>query len=82
MRGTQTGRESGLVDAVPVSGYGQYVKRRDVESALRGLGWALLKHGGKHDLWAHPDKTKRIVVPRHTEIKEHLARSILRQAAE
>jgi len=58
------------------------VKRRDLETALRGLGWTLAKHGGKHDLWSHPDKTKKIAVPRHTEIKEHLVRSILRQAAE
>ncbi len=70
------------VDAVPLYGYGDYVKRRDLETALRGLGWTLAKHGGRHDLWSHPDKTKKIVIPRHTEIKVHLARSILRQAAE
>src|SRR4030095_15280888 len=27
------------------------VKRRDLERALRQLGWQFLRHGGKHDVW-------------------------------
>ena len=57
------------------------VKRQDLESALRALSWYFLKHGGSHDLWAHPTKKRKLAIPRHKEIKEHLARSILRQAA-
>jgi predicted RNA binding protein YcfA (HicA-like mRNA interferase family) len=56
------------------------VKRQELEGALRGLGWRFLKHGGSHDLWAHPQRKRKLAVPRHNEIKEHLARSLLRQA--
>jgi predicted RNA binding protein YcfA (HicA-like mRNA interferase family) len=57
------------------------VKRQELESALRALGWHFLKHGGSHDLWAHPTRPRKLAVPRHKELEEHLARSILRQAA-
>jgi mRNA interferase HicA len=56
------------------------VKRQALESALRALGWAFAKHGGSHDLWTHPQRKRKLAVPRHKEIKEHLARSLLRQA--
>lgn len=56
------------------------VKRHELESALRDLGWSFLKHGGSHDLWAHPQRMRKLAVPRHKEIKEYLARSLLRQA--
>ena len=56
------------------------VKRQELESALRALGWSFLKHGGNHDLWGHPQRKRKLAVPRHKEIKEHLARSLLRQA--
>jgi mRNA interferase HicA len=56
------------------------VKRQELESALRALGWYFLKHGGSHDLWAHLIMKRKLVIPRHKEIKEYLARSILRQA--
>jgi mRNA interferase HicA len=56
------------------------VKRQELESALRALGWYFLKHGGNHDLWAHPERSRKLAVPRHKEIKEYLARSLLRQA--
>jgi mRNA interferase HicA len=56
------------------------VKRQELESALRALGWDFLKHGGRHDLWSHPQRKRNLAVPCHKEIKEHLARSLLRQA--
>ena len=56
------------------------VKRQELESAPRALGWHFLKHGGSHDLWGHPQRTRKLAVPRHKEIKEYLARSLLRQA--
>lgn len=55
------------------------VKRRDLESKLAALGWSFLRHGGSHDIWAR--ETETMAVPRHNEINEHLARSILRRAA-
>lgn len=56
------------------------MKRRDLEAKLRTLGWRFLRAGGKHDIWARDAQDDTISVPRHTEINEHLARAILRQA--
>jgi predicted RNA binding protein YcfA (HicA-like mRNA interferase family) len=72
--------EAAPLAIVPAYGYGIAVKRQELEAALRALGWYFLKHGGSDDLWAHSTKKRKLVVPRHKEIKEHLARSILRQA--
>jgi predicted RNA binding protein YcfA (HicA-like mRNA interferase family) len=69
------------LSSYPHTGTLVVVKRQELEAALRALGWYFLKHGGSHDLWAHPTKKRELVIPRHKEIKEHLARSILRQAA-
>jgi len=55
------------------------VKRRELESKLSDLGWRFLRHGGSHDIWARGEET--IPVPRHAEINENLARSILKRAA-
>lgn len=55
------------------------MRRRELESKLSDLGWRFLGHGGGHDIWARGEET--IPVPRHTEINENLARSILRRAA-
>jgi mRNA interferase HicA len=60
--------------------YDVSVKRQELESALRALGWHFLKHGGNHDLWAHPQRSRKLAVPRHKEVNEYLARSLLRQA--
>ena len=57
------------------------VKRQELEAGPRALGWYFVKHGGSHDLWAHSQRIRKLAVPRHKEIKEHLARSLLRQAA-
>ena len=54
------------------------MKRRDLEEALRRLGWRFLRHGGKHDVWS--DGERQEAIPRHSEINEKLARAILRRA--
>jgi mRNA interferase HicA len=56
------------------------MKRRDLEKVLRELGWQLVRHGGRHDVWARGER--EIVVPRHAEINEYTARAILRAAGE
>ena len=56
----------------------QLMKRRDLERALRQLGWTCLRHGGKHDVWT--DGKREEPIPRHTEIHEKLAQAILRRA--
>jgi mRNA interferase HicA len=53
------------------------MKRRDLEKALRQLGWYFLRHGGKHDVWT--DGKSEEAMPRHTEIHDKLAQAILRR---
>jgi mRNA interferase HicA len=53
------------------------MKRRDLERALRQLGWYFLRHGGKHDVWN--DGKREEAIPRHTEIHDKLAQAILRR---
>jgi mRNA interferase HicA len=53
------------------------MQRRDLEKELRSLGWRLLRHGGRHDVWT--DGERQEAIPRHNEINEKLARSILRR---
>jgi mRNA interferase HicA len=56
------------------------MKRRELEAALRKLGWHFVRHGAKHDIWAKGEQQEPI--PRHAEINEKLARAILRRAAQ
>jgi len=55
------------------------MRRRDLEKRLRELGWHLVRHGARHDVWAQGER--ELVVPRHGEINEYTARAILREAA-
>ena len=54
------------------------MKRRDLEKSLRQIGWTFLRHGKRHDVWTDGDREEAI--PRHTEINERLARTILNRA--
>ncbi len=54
------------------------VKRRELESRLRDLGWTFLRHGGSHDVWTDGERLEYL--PRHAEINELLARKILKKA--
>ena len=56
------------------------MKRRRLEKKLRSLGWLLLRHGGKHDVWTNADGTRTEYIPRHTDINERLAKAILKNA--
>jgi mRNA interferase HicA len=56
------------------------VKKRDLEKQLRAMGWYFKRHGGCHDYWTNGEIHES--VPRHNEVKEHLARAILRVARE
>jgi predicted RNA binding protein YcfA (HicA-like mRNA interferase family) len=58
------------------------MKRRELERRLRGLGWRLQRHGGRHDVWCNADGSCTEYVPRHAEISEHLAQVILKRAEE
>lgn len=53
------------------------MKRRDVEKRLRRAGWQLTRHGGRHDIWS--DGEREVAVPRHNEINEYTAKSIIKE---
>ncbi|GHU56889.1 hypothetical protein AGMMS49975_21120 [Clostridia bacterium] len=56
------------------------MKKRDLEQKLNKAGWRI-KSGGGHDMATHPDKEGiKIPIPRHTEINEYTAKSILSKA--
>jgi len=59
--------------------YKNRVKRRELEEALRKVGWRFLRHGAKHEVWT--DGERQEPVPRHPDINEKLARAILRRAS-
>lgn len=54
------------------------MKRRKLSQELSNLGWYKLREGANHEIWTNGiDKTE---VPRHNEINEYTAKSILRKA--
>jgi len=54
------------------------MKRRDLERKLRMVGCYLKREGSAHALWCNPNTGVVEAVPRHTEIKEPLAKKILK----
>jgi len=54
------------------------MKRRDLERRLRIAGCYLKREGASHSLWINPKNGTTEAVPRHTEIKEPLAKKILK----
>jgi mRNA interferase HicA len=55
------------------------LKRRDLIKKIEAQGGVLIRHGGKHDWYQNPVTKVCQPVPRHNEINEYLARSILRK---
>jgi len=54
------------------------MKRRDLERRLRITGCYLKRQGSAHSLWMNPKTGVMEAVPRHAEVKEPLARKILK----
>ncbi len=54
------------------------MKRRDLEQKLRIVGCYLKREGGSHSLWVNPKNGVVEAIPRHREIKEPLAKKILK----
>ena len=52
------------------------MKRKSLEQKLKALGWSLIRHGRKHDIWTKDED--EIIVPRHSEINEYTAKAILK----
>jgi predicted RNA binding protein YcfA (HicA-like mRNA interferase family) len=55
------------------------MKRRDLVRKLEEMGCVLVRHGGNHDWYTNPATKKSQPVPRHNEINEYLAKSIIRK---
>ena len=54
------------------------MKRKDLIRQHEANGCVLVRHGGKHDWYYNPTTKVSQPIPRHTEIKEHLAKRILK----
>ena len=58
------------------------MKRRDLIRKIEEQGAVLIRHGGRHDWYQNTTTYVCQPVPRHNEINEHLARSIIRKLSE
>jgi predicted RNA binding protein YcfA (HicA-like mRNA interferase family) len=54
------------------------MKKSDLEKKLRMAGCYLKREGASHSLWINPKTGVLEAVPRHKEIKEPLAKKILK----
>lgn len=54
------------------------MKRRNLEQRLRMAGCYLKREGASHSLWIQPKTGTIEAVPRHNEIKEPLAKKIMK----
>lgn len=54
------------------------MKRKDLVKKILEIGCQLIRHGGKHDWYQNPKTKISQPIPRHTEIKEFLAKHILK----
>ena len=54
------------------------MKQTDIVRIITGNGAVFIWHGSKHDWYRNPDTGVSEAVPRHREIKEQLARKIIR----
>jgi mRNA interferase HicA len=53
--------------------------RSTVVARLKREGW-IVRHGGDHDVFKHPARPGRIVVPRHRLLSVGVARAIAKSA--
>ncbi|HNS74473.1 MAG TPA: type II toxin-antitoxin system HicA family toxin [bacterium] len=54
------------------------MKRKELIKLLEEMGCVLIRHGGKHDWYQNPMTKICQPVPRHNEIRETLARHIIK----
>ena len=55
------------------------MKRRDIIRKIEQNGSVFMRHGGRHDWYKNPGTGSCQPIPRHREIKEHLARHIIKE---
>jgi predicted RNA binding protein YcfA (HicA-like mRNA interferase family) len=54
------------------------LKRALLLKKLASLGVVFVRHGAGHDLYCQPKTGKQESVPRHTDVVERLAKSIIK----
>lgn len=54
------------------------MKRGDLVKRIEEQGCILIRHGAKHDWYRNPKTGVSQPVPRHREVKDHLAKHILK----
>jgi len=63
---------------IPQTKIGNGMKRTKLIQILNQMGVVLVRHGNKHDVYKQPITKIESAVPRHDEIKEYTARSIIK----
>jgi len=58
------------------------VERRELIKKIEQASAVFIRHGGRHDWYQNPETKVCQPVPRHNEIKEHLARHIIRMLSD
>lgn len=58
------------------------MKRRDLIKKLEEMGCVFVRHGGKHDWYQNPKTKVSQPVSRHREIKEQLAKHIIKMLSD
>lgn len=54
------------------------MKRVELIRTIERFGCVFVRHGAKHDWYTNPTTGVSQPIPRHREIKDHLARHIIR----
>jgi mRNA interferase HicA len=54
------------------------MKRRDLIQTIEAMGCVFIRHGAKHDWYQNPETKISQPIPRHREIKEMLAKHIIK----
>jgi len=55
------------------------MKRKDLIKILEKLGCEMVRHGGKHDWYQNQSNGLYRPIPRHSEINDNLAKSIIKK---
>ena len=54
------------------------MKRKDLLRQLEEMGCIFIRHGGRHDWYQNPKTKIAQPIPRHNEIKDNLAKHIIK----
>ena len=55
------------------------MKRKQLIKIIQDMGCILVRHGGAHDWYTNPETKISQPIPRHNEINESLAKSIIKK---